>query len=363
MTVEKKQITYLSAPLMIWYDVTTVCDFNCKHCYSASGKRSPDELNTVEAKHLIDQVAAKGTFYIYFLGGEPFMRPDFIELVEHAKKVGLAVMINTNGWYLDDEVASRLAACGTDEIRFSLDGASPEIHDDFRGKLGSHARVLAGIDRTTSQGISTSATFTMTQKNYTEIKAAAELLIDHGVTSIQFGQLSAVGRGRDNADLTLNADQTKWVREEIGNLRERCLPKINIYSVDGTYDKPCTRCVHDGKAFPDFMGCQAGRTCCNVTPNGNVVPCLLYRAPIAGNVRETSFGEIWDNSELFSKFRSVRENFECQKCKYNTVCARECPLSASQTGVAGENRIKSVENVWGSVDEVKSLCHISYSTT
>jgi radical SAM protein with 4Fe4S-binding SPASM domain len=337
--MEKDQVTYLRAPLMVWYDITTACNFHCKHCYSASGKASPDELNTSEAKQLIHEIAAKGVFYIYILGGEPFLRPDFMQLLGHMKHAGLSVMINTNGWYVDDVTSDELALIGVEHLRFSLDGANAETHDKFRGKSGSYRRVLDAIRRVVSRGVRVSVSYTMTRDNYREIEAVCDLLAGLKVSEVFFGQLSNVGRASGNMGLALSSPQTHEAAAVIENSRRRYWPSVNIYSVDGTLDRPCTQCVSQGKAYPDFMGCQAGRTCCNITPMGDVVPCLLWRSPVAGNVRDKTFDEIWDESELFRKLRQVRDYPECRVCPYRNVCARECPLSSSQSEVKGQDRL------------------------
>ena len=61
----------------------------CKHCYRDAGCRAEEELNTAEAKTLLDQIAKAGFKIMIFSGGEPLLRPDIIELVEHATKAGL----------------------------------------------------------------------------------------------------------------------------------------------------------------------------------------------------------------------------------------------------------------------------------
>ena len=104
----------LEAPMFIWWDVTTRCNLRCMHCYSRSGlgNTNRDELSTEQATRLIEELASIGVFYIYFLGGEPFIRSDFLQLVSVARANTLEIMINTNGWFVTWACANELARLG-----------------------------------------------------------------------------------------------------------------------------------------------------------------------------------------------------------------------------------------------------------
>ena len=111
---------------------------NCKHCYSsASSSLSPDELSTNEAFRVLDEIKAAGTRLIIFDGGEPTLRPDLLQLVSHATKVGLVPILGTNGTTMTTEMAGELKKAGLKMCAVSLDGVTANTHDGFRNVTGS----------------------------------------------------------------------------------------------------------------------------------------------------------------------------------------------------------------------------------
>ena len=251
-------------------------------------------------------------------------------------------MLNTNGWFMNKEWAERIANSSVRHLRFSFDGATAKTHDELRGVEGSFERAVNGIRLCKSLNVpKISCSYTVTAKSIDDIPATCELLTSLGVDEIQFGPLSLTGRATDHPELTLSPADSNKLTNIIGECTRQYGGKIHIYSVDGTYDKPNTRLAKQGWIKPDFMGCQAGRTCCAINWKGEVLPCILWRTPTAGSLKESSFTEIWQTSPLFKHLRRNRgdEYAECKTCNYSDVCARECPLSPSQNTHTTNDRI------------------------
>ena len=93
----------------------------------------PDELTTAEAKAVLDELRDLQVFYINIGGGEPMIRRDFFELVEHAIDNGIGVKFSTNGAFIDAAKARRLAAMDYLDIQISLDGTDAVTNDAVRG--------------------------------------------------------------------------------------------------------------------------------------------------------------------------------------------------------------------------------------
>jgi radical SAM protein with 4Fe4S-binding SPASM domain len=341
MVIIMNSISYLSAPLHIWWDITHQCNFRCQHCYSDSSSCSEAELTTEEVLDIIDQIKSMKVGYVYLLGGEPFLRPDFDIILDYFFKCQIPLMVNTNGWFVDESWAGKLSKSSVKHLRFSLDGCKPETHDALRQKSGSFDRVINAIRICRRYDIPLiSCSFTITKQNMHEIKPTVELLVNLGVDQVQFGPISGVGRANGSPELLLNDNDTR----KISCILSECIAcygnSIMIYSVDGTYDKPCTICVKKGLIKPMFMGCSAGRTCCCIDWEGNVLPCLLMRNPVIGSLRESSLQYIWNNTAFFHYLRRNRgeEYSECKNCFYSDVCARECPQSQSQKTYGEQER-------------------------
>jgi MoaA/NifB/PqqE/SkfB family radical SAM enzyme len=124
-------------PFSCHFDLTYHCNLNCVHCYVV--KEDRPELNTAEVKSILDQLAAAGTLYLSFSGGEIFTREDFFEIAEYARKLHFALRLLTNGTLIDEETADRIAALNPDLVSISIYSANPEIHDEITSVPGSFA--------------------------------------------------------------------------------------------------------------------------------------------------------------------------------------------------------------------------------
>ena len=94
--------------MIISWNTTNACNMFCKHCYREAGCKAEEELNTQEAKTLLNQIAKAGFKIMIFSGGEPLMRPDILELVKHATSLGLRSVFGTNGTLITEEMAYKL---------------------------------------------------------------------------------------------------------------------------------------------------------------------------------------------------------------------------------------------------------------
>lgn len=346
----KHSQSYLRAPNTVWWDVTNRCNLNCLHCYSASSPRNnnSDELTTREATDLITELAAIGVFGIYFLGGEPLVRRDIFELIAHARAQGLAVTISSNGWRIDEKVAKRLSLHGVSQVRISLDGATPATHDWQRQRKGSFDRAIQAVANLRAAEINHVGTVsTLTRHNVHQASDLIDLSYAKGAHAIQILVIAQSGRGTDNYDtMSVSDEQAVALRTILREKRDEYTGRMAVYSNDGLLPSKTCEAITERQVVPDFMGCQAARTCCNIDYNGNVIPCLLVRKPVAGNIREIPFSDIWQSSAAFEAWRCHGAEYtECRHCRLRDICNRECPLSASQQAVTTAARLNRLKEL------------------
>lgn len=127
------------------------CNYSCAHCYQVHGERG--EMSTDEVKLLLDSLAKAGTLFVLFTGGEVTLRPDFLELVSYARRLRFAVLVATNGYLVDEEVARRLAEEAVCEVRISVYSADPEVHDSITRVPGSFERTIEAIRALRRHGV------------------------------------------------------------------------------------------------------------------------------------------------------------------------------------------------------------------
>ncbi|HET6874588.1 MAG TPA: radical SAM protein, partial [Acidimicrobiales bacterium] len=135
----------LTSPICLTWEVTYGCNLACVHCLSSSGRRDPAELTTDEAKAFIDDLADMQVFYVNIGGGEPTIRPDFFDLVEHAVGRRVGVKFSTNGTRIDAPRAGHLASLDYTDVQISIDGATAATNDRIRGD-GSYAAARRAMD-------------------------------------------------------------------------------------------------------------------------------------------------------------------------------------------------------------------------
>ncbi|MEY2422835.1 MAG: hypothetical protein QOI95_2902 [Acidimicrobiaceae bacterium] len=309
---------------MVWL-ATNACNARCQHCSSNSARRSPDELTTAEALALIDEFAAAGVVDLAISGGEPLLRGDIVRIVDRARARGLAVGVGSNGSRLSRATADRLAVSGINRFQVSLDGL-PASHDTLRCWPGLFDRAVASIHTAVDAGLRVHVCCTITRLNFDELDAFCELITALPVQRINFSRYVPTGRGTDALDLT----DAEWrpVVEHIIELRERYRGRLEIV---GHLAQQIL--VDDVLAdMPGFTGCQAGAGQGCVAANGDVYPCVLLPVPV-GNVRTTSFSEIWRSAPLLTDLRDRNHLVgSCHTCSQRERCGGCRAVAFARTG-------------------------------
>src|SRR5262245_9364149 len=124
------------SPMIVFYETTRACDLRCSHCRADAQRQChPDELTTSQARTLIEQLTKFPRPPLLVLtGGDPLKRGDVFDLVDHARRQGLAVAMTPSATPLvTQESLVRLKQSGLHRLAVSLDGADAETHDGFRG--------------------------------------------------------------------------------------------------------------------------------------------------------------------------------------------------------------------------------------
>ena len=98
--------------MLVSWNTTNQCNMFCDHCYRDAGVKSKEELSTVEARKLIEEIKKAGFQIMIFSGGEPLMRPDIYELASYATQQGLRAVMGTNGSLITPDVASKMKKAG-----------------------------------------------------------------------------------------------------------------------------------------------------------------------------------------------------------------------------------------------------------
>ncbi|AFV24699.1 radical SAM family Fe-S protein [Methanolobus psychrophilus R15] len=323
-------INMAKPPRLIAWETTAGCNLSCRHCRGSSTSRKPaGELTTEEAMRFIDEIAQIGNPILILSGGEPLVREDIYDLASYAVGKGLSVALATNGTLVTPEVASHLKDVGVRRISVSLDGASPQTHDDFRCMPGAFDGAMCGIDAIKDAGIGFQINTTITKRNLTEIPAILEMATEIGAEALHIFLLVPTGRGKEleeeeippvEYERVLNwfYDQQKTAKIQ---LKATCAP--HYFRIMRQRAKKegieITVKTHGYEAMT--KGCLGGTGFCFVSSTGEVYPCG-YLPALAGSIKEQNFKDIWENSQVFNDLRDPsRLKGKCGDCEYNKVCA------------------------------------------
>ncbi len=156
-------------PIGAKLELTYACNLRCGFCYTDSPRhtlqRTP-ELSDDEWREVVRQSLELGIVEAVVTGGEPFLRKELtLGVVETLAGAGVGVTLNTNGWFVDEEVAGRLGALRGVTAHVSLDGARAGLHDGSRGVPGSWRRAIEGIDRLLGAGVGVCVVHVVTPGN------------------------------------------------------------------------------------------------------------------------------------------------------------------------------------------------------
>jgi len=186
----------VSLRLVAW-EVTRNCNLSCVHCRAAA-TRGPysGELDTQTSLRLIDQIAEVGKPIVILTGGEPLLRSDIFEIASYGTDRGLKMVMAPNGTLITETIARQMALAGINRISISLDGATKESHDKFRGVEGAFEGALHGIQIAAEAGIELQINTTITKTNLDQIPKIQELAIKLGAVAHHIFLLVPTGRGK-----------------------------------------------------------------------------------------------------------------------------------------------------------------------
>jgi len=313
----------LAAPICLTWELTYACNLACTHCLSSSGRRDPQELSTDEAKTLIDEIAAMQIFYINIGGGEPMMRRDFFELIEHAVDRRVGVKFSTNGTRIDKAAARRLSATDYLDIQVSIDGADASTNDRVRGP-GSYGAARRAMDNLRDANFGEfKVSVVMTRDSVEQLDEFEELSRSYGA-QLRLTRLRPSGRGVDvwnelHPTLEQNRRLYRWLLE-----------RPDVLTGDSFFHLSALGAPLDGLNL-----CGAGRVVCLIDPVGDVYACpfVIHDEFRAGNVRDAGFGAVWASSDLFRSLREPGNPGACASCGSFDACRGGCMAAKFFTGL------------------------------
>ncbi len=317
--------TGLDAPICLTWELTYACNLSCVHCLSSSGRRDDRELTTAEAKRVLDELRDLQVFYINIGGGEPMIRRDFFELVEHSVANGIGVKFSTNGAFIDADKARRLAGMDYLDIQISLDGLDAPTNDAVRG-AGSYDIARRAMDNLAAADFGPfKISIVVTRHNVDQLDGFKALADSYGA-QLRVTRLRPSGRGADTwHELHPTNDQQRQIYRWLLAHGEDVLTGDSFFHLNAL-----------GEPLPGLNMCGAGRVVCLIDPIGDVYACpfVIHDQFKAGSVRDDGgFAKVWKESALFRELREPESAGACASCGNYDSCQGGCMAAKFFTGL------------------------------
>ncbi|MDP8299237.1 MAG: radical SAM protein [Candidatus Tantalella remota] len=318
-------------PLMSLYiNPTRYCNLCCRHCWvsppAAGEKVGKGEITIREIIGVIREAKELGLTEIKLTGGEPLLRDDIEELLAYCSENKVEIFLETNGTLVTKDVAAMLLKYDVTSMSTSIDSASEDMHDYFRGKKGAYVSTVRGIRNLIAVGIYPQVIISLFRENLYSFSDFTGFMHDLGIKDVKINIISPLGRG---ADLK-NAG-------EVPTLREILEFHDNIDSFRGPYrgrlsvDVPAAFKKIEEIKEKGFSVCALKRIL-GILSNGDVSMCgvgYMDDRLIFGNIRKdpSKIKEIWLNHPVV---REIREDLPmklegvCGLCVFRGACLGGC---------------------------------------
>lgn len=316
-----------SSPEKLYLNVTDRCNLNCPTCYFGSGSghgEYPLDLDTDQWHGIIDGIASDGVQCVFISGGEPLLRPDLINLLDHACRKFSNVVLLTNGTLITEPLASKMAQMDL-RIQISVDGSQAVLHDSIRGD-GTFSAAISGIKLLLSAGVKRIEIVpTITKLNIGDLAGLENLAQSLGV-GYHFSLFMPVGRGKCRSrDLELTpVDLLIWAGDILDKMSSdpACGDGAESKCPDG--QKIECHGPEAPLALIPRVSCGAGKSILSVGPDGKIYPCPLLHLPelACGNALTDS---VMSALRLISgQIPDVDDLPGCSECDVRYFCGGGC---------------------------------------
>lgn len=285
MTEEKMVYKCEGGPMFISFDVTSLCNLECLHCFNNSSAVAGDDLTDAEALSVAQQIAEFSPVTICICGGEPMLRKNLFSIIECVSKTAANVSMVCNGYYIDECNAQQLKQAGLKVLQISLDGINSIQHDTLRGKAGSFDKAVEAIKIGVNVGLQVYVSLVPSKLNYRTISQFIEMCYSLGVLSTRIMPLIPMGRGSNMEKLLLSSEEYIELQLAIQNEKE----KYNNIPYLIEWGDPLdhyTRMQNNAKLGSNNLSAE-------IKSNGNIT-VSTYIPVVVGNIRKHSLKEYWD---------------------------------------------------------------------
>jgi radical SAM protein with 4Fe4S-binding SPASM domain len=329
-------MSFASAPLRVYWEVTRACALACRHCRAeASPRPESGELTSAEGFRLLETLASFGDPppQVIFTGGDPLERADLFDLIAYARSLGLEVSVSPSATpRLTPDVIRRLKDAGVAAISLSIDGATAERHDALRGVPGCFARTADAARAAADASLMTQINTLVCAETVPDLSAIFALASELRAARWSLFFLVTVGRGTVLQPVDAEAAEHLlwWVAD---------LPRGEGFPIVTTTEAPQFRRVALERrrllgawATRAAFGIRDGNGILFVSSTGDISPSGFLPVS-AGNVRTHDIIDVYRHSEMFEGLRRPTDfHGRCGACRFHAMCGGSRARAWAATG-------------------------------
>lgn len=314
-----KKVSKKIVPFRCLFELTYRCNLSCVHCYCANNDKK-NELGKDKIFSVLEELKDAGCLYLTFSGGEILLRKDFFEIAEKARHLNFALRLFTNGTLINEDSAGKIKKLAPLSVEISFYGFR-NMHDAITRVKGSFDRTVNGIRLLRKNGVRVEGKYILMRENADEVWKLRKFAIE---------KLKVEWRGTGGGYVITPCDDG-----DIGPLSHRMTDtQLEKYMRESARIPKSTKELFEPRKIKknDIL-CCSGIIGCNITPQGNLNPCLQIRLK-NNSLREKHFMHIWKNHKRIIEIRNSRvsDRIECRKCSLIRYCYL-CPgLSFMEKG-------------------------------
>jgi radical SAM protein with 4Fe4S-binding SPASM domain len=317
-------------PMYAVWETTLRCDLACRHCGSRAGLARHDELSTEECLDLVRQLAELGTREVAIIGGEAYLREDWLEILRAIRKHGMQAGMTTGARGITAELAKAGAEAGLEKVSVSIDG-DEATHDRLRGVKGSYKSAIAALSHFRNAGVRVGVNTQINRLSIPYIEHVLDQMIENKVVGWQIQLTVAMGRAADEPDILTQPYDLLEVFPLLAKLEARARAN-GVYVSAGNnigYFGPYEDQLRGRSLKGHHASCGAGRGTIGIEADGTIKGCpsLTTKSWAGGNIRQNSLKDIWQRAEplRYTRDRTVEDLWGyCRTCYYADECRAGC---------------------------------------
>ena len=321
----------------VW-EITLKCILACQHCGSRAGHTRAKELSTDEALDMVKQLAEVGITEVTLIGGEAFLRPDWLEIARAITEAGMVCGMTTGGYGITLDTARRMKEAGIKVVSVSVDGLDA-THDRLRGREGSWQWAFKTMSHLKEVGIPFGCNTQINRLSAPEFPLIYERIRDAGVFAWQIQLTVPMGNAADNSNILLQPYELLDVYPMIARVAQRAKQEgVRVQPGNNIgYYGPYERLLRGGNAWSFWQGCNAGLSTLGIEADGAIKGCpsLPTSAYTGGNIRDYSLRTIIEETEelrfnLGAGTPKVTQHLWgfCKTCEFAELCRGGCSWTA-----------------------------------